>query len=181
MIRAIFIATGILRSLKVSYLYYSTKASIKRSNISAARGVFFLIVAAIAFVTVQTIALADDINLHDNQCASFNSLSNILHVPCLYLTVSKRLHVPCLYVDTTSYWLNLELGASGLELKEAGVNAEGEDFIECASFSFPSATLHIPCLRFDDTVIWLDLAPISSSSVILNMQRYGILTNRGAH
>jgi hypothetical protein len=97
------------------------------------------------------------------QCATFDFLTNTLHIPCLNL-------------GTTSYWLDLGLVGYDpitFEIKNFGDNGTPGNASECASFDFLTNTLHIPCFNLEATTYWLDLGLTSYDPVRLQLKDYG--------
>ncbi len=110
----------------------------------------------------------EDVFVHDylgeptsDQCATFDSQTNILHIPCVI-------------IDSLSYWIELEPVSSTLELRGGGANTGTESSAsECASFNYDSNILYIPCVYVGGISYWLELELISGDPCRFAVEAYG--------
>ncbi len=93
-------------------------------------------------------------------CAGFYSLTGTLYIPCLNL-------------GNTSYWVNMKVVSSYLEITTFGDNGEPGSASECASFNYQSNILYIPCVYVGGISYWAVLELISSDPHRLAVEAYG--------
>lgn len=117
-------------------------------------GTLFLCLISLVIFSGNVVASEITNNAQTDQCATFDFPSSTLHVPCLN-------------IDTMSFWLDLELNASGFELKNSGVNGSSGSAIYCAAFDSQTSNLHIPYFCFNNLKYMLDMALLSIDPIIL--------------
>jgi hypothetical protein len=105
-----------------------------------------------------------------NQCATFDFLTNTLHVPCFNL-------------DTASFWIDLGLigyDPINFEIKNFADNGSSGNLSECATFDFFTNTFHIPCFILENVSYWLDLSLVSYDQIRLQLANFGEISGASA-
>lgn len=142
--------------------------------------IFFIVFASSCFYSKTCGAAASELAGRaraNNTSVQLNGRSDITSASAnecaAYDTASATLHIPCLNLSGASYWLDLQLAGSVLELKSYGSSSVSGGSSYCASFDSAANTLHIPCLNFNNLNYWVDLELISSSPVQFSVMKYG--------
>lgn len=119
----------------------------------------------VAFLSFLSLVLFMSQPSSAEQCGTFDSSKNVAHLPCLNL-------------GSTSYWVEMGLVPTGLQLTAYGTNAAPGCASECASLD-SAGTFHIPCIDVLGGKYWLDLQPANGGSV-LNLTNFGSYSAAGS-
>ncbi|HFD32259.1 MAG TPA: hypothetical protein ENJ28_06070 [Gammaproteobacteria bacterium] len=117
----------------------------------------------IIIVLIVIIFIAFDENqskVEANDCATFDSSSNVLFIPCVTLG-SYRL------------WVKLQSDTLGLLLTDYGFESNGTTDSNCSTFDPTENLLHVPCVKFQKKVYWVDLNLTSNDPILLEVKDYG--------